>query len=74
MSLRADRTPQRTVRIAGLISEVEKHVDNRVYYKSLSLQRHVDNLRVQEEDWEYEWAEAYEVSRDAMERDRLGLW
>ena len=59
--------------IEGLISEVEKHVANRVYYKSLSLQRHVDNQRVQEQDWESECAEAYEVSKDAMERDRLGL-
>ena len=40
----------------------------------MELQRHMDNLRVQEQDWESECAEAYEVSRDVMERDRLGLW
>ena len=60
--------------IEGLISEVEHHLENRIYYKSLFLQRYVDNLRVQEQDWESECAEAYEVSRDAMERYRLGLW
>ena len=62
--------------IERLVWSIEKHAANRVYYKSpaLSLQQHVHNLRVQEQNWESECAEAYEVARDAMERDRLGLW
>lgn len=35
--------------IERLVLSIEKHVGNRVYYKSMSLQKHVHNLRVQEQ-------------------------
>jgi len=60
--------------IENLLSSIEKHVANRVYYRDISLQKFMHNLREQEQADEDDWQEAQYEARHAMERQRLGLW
>lgn len=60
--------------IENLLSSIEKHVANRVYYQNLSLQQFMHNLREQEQAEEDDWQEAQYEARHAMERQRLELW
>jgi hypothetical protein len=43
-------------------------------YRTLTLEQFMQERRVQAEEDRFEWHAAQECRRDAIERDRLGLW